>query len=382
MLHSRRGGFFDRIDSTRRATLLATDNGAKRHHELAFNDDSNRKDSACDHVGGGFAACLFVRIRGGTADHCPDSENLQFMSFWVAKGAGYFADQGIEPKMLVPDEPNRAKRLVLAGEADCAILPPPMYLELIAERAPWMLVANLLENDAINLVVRRSVAAERKLDATLTLKDRLTGLSGLRIGVAPNPPTRLRALFASAGLDADNQIKMVILRGQEQNAAFADGRVDALYAHTPYLEKALVDQDAIMLINQSKGEIAKLSVRQIHALVVSRRFKTERRETVAALVGAIARAQQLIHRDRPAAVRALLHEFPEMQRALVEKIAEIYEPAIPQTPRVSANGFQAALDLFPATRQRPDLSGIDLTEFVATEFADAVIAPAAAKSAD
>ena len=43
----------------------------------------------------------------------PDSDNLQFMSFWVAKGAGYFADEGITLKVVSPEEPNRAKRLVL-----------------------------------------------------------------------------------------------------------------------------------------------------------------------------------------------------------------------------------------------------------------------------
>ncbi|HVU88140.1 MAG TPA: ABC transporter substrate-binding protein [Pirellulales bacterium] len=300
----------------------------------------------------------------------PDPDNLQFMSFWVAKGAGYFADQGIELELLVPDEPRGAQRMVLAAEADCAVLPPPMYLELIAERFPWALVANLLENDAINLVVRRSLAVERHLDPTAPLKERLIGLAGVRIGIAPNPPTRLRALFASVGLDADRDVKMVIFRGNEQNEAFGDGRVDALYAHTPYLEKALVDQDAIMLVDQSKGEAAKLAVRQIHALAVSRRLITEHKDTVQSLVQGISKAQQLIHRDQRAAVQAILHEFPDMDERHVVKVVEIYEPAIPRTPRVSADGFQAALDLFPASRKRPDLTGIDLTEFVAPGFAE------------
>ncbi len=120
----------------------------------------------------------------------PEADNLQFMSFWVAKGAGYFAEQGIEPELVVPDRPPGAMPMVLDGEADCAVLPPPMYLELIAERFSWVLVANLLENDAINLVVRRSVARDRHLDPAAPLKERLAGLAGLRLGIAPNPPTR------------------------------------------------------------------------------------------------------------------------------------------------------------------------------------------------
>jgi len=303
----------------------------------------------------------------------PDADNLQFMSFWVAKGAGFFSDEGIELHLLVPDEPRQAQRMVLAGEADCAVLPPPMYLELIAERFSWVLVANLLQNDPINLVVRRAIAAERRILPEAPLKERLTKLAGLRIGIAPNPPTRLRALFASEGLDADRDIEMVILRGREQNEAFADGRVDALYAHTPYLETALVDQDVVMLVNQSGGEVPRLAVRQIHALTVSRRMATEHRDTVVALTRAILRAQTLIHRDREAAVDALVHEFPGMNRRQVATIVGIYEPAIPRVPRVTAEGFRAALQLFPASRKAPDLSGIDLGEFVAPEFTDAAI---------
>jgi ABC-type nitrate/sulfonate/bicarbonate transport system substrate-binding protein len=303
----------------------------------------------------------------------PDSDNLQFMSFWVAKGAGYFADEGITLRMVLPEQPNQAQALVLEGEADCAVLPPPMYLELIAERFPWVLVANLLENDAINLVVRRSVAADRQVTSELPLKERLTKLAGLRIGVAPNPPTRLRALFAAEGLDADREIEMVILRGRDQNEAFSDGRVDALYCHTPFLEKALVDQDAVMIVNQSRGESPKLSVRQIHALAVSKRMASAEREKVTAMVRAIARAQRLIHRDQKGTTEALLREFPDMDRRHVETIVAIYEPAIPHTPRVSADGFKPALELFPATRKAPDLSGIDLQDFVAADFATAAI---------
>ncbi len=304
----------------------------------------------------------------------PEPHNLQWMSFWVAKGAGYFAEAGYDLQLVVPDSPREAQDLVLEGKADCAVLPPPMYLELIADRFPWVLVANLLENDAINLVVRRSVAEQRKLSADLPLKERLQKLAGLRVGVAPNPPTRLRALFASQGLDADRDIKMVIRRGFEQNDAFDDNEVDALYAHTPYLEEALVDQDAVMIVNQSAGEAPKLAVRQIHALAVSRRMASEQRETVTALVRAIIRAQKLVHDDQPAAVAAIMREFPILKRRKVETIVKIYEPAIPRSPRVSADGFQAALDLFPASRPKPDLSGINLADYVAPQFVEAVLA--------
>jgi len=49
---------------------------------------------------------------------------------------------------------------------------------------------------------------------------------------------RLRALFTSAGMDADKDVQLSPLPARS-GEAFADGRIDVLFAHTPYLETFL-----------------------------------------------------------------------------------------------------------------------------------------------
>lgn len=303
----------------------------------------------------------------------PDGENLQYLSFWVARAAGFFRDEGLAVELVIPDRPQLTGDLVRKEAADVAVLPPPTYLELIADRVPIVLVANLLRNDPIDLVVRREVMAARGLSRAQPVADRLRGLRGLRVGVAPNPPARLRALFASEGLDADRDVEIVVLHGKEQNAAFAAGRVDALYAHTPYLETALVEQGAELLVDQSGGEIAALATRQIHALAVTRRLAEASPGTVTALTRAIDRAERLVHADRAAAEAALLREQRGVSARTLPTILALYEPAIPETPDVSADGLTPALALFPASRKPPSLAGIDLAEYVAPRFAADVV---------
>jgi ABC-type nitrate/sulfonate/bicarbonate transport system substrate-binding protein len=305
----------------------------------------------------------------------PDPDNLQYMAFWIAKGAGYFRDEGIDIDVVTPSSPPGTEALVRDGKASVFVLPPPVYVTLMATKFPIYLVANLLQNDPINLVVRRSVFEARKMNASAPLDDRLRSLSGLRVGVAPGPPTRLRALFAAHALDADKDIRMVITRGPDQNDAFARGDFDAIYCHTPFLEKALVEQDAVMLVEQSRGEEPKLSARQIHALVVSREFADRNGDTVRAMVRAVQRGLDLVHADRTAASAAILREFPSMKRALVDAIVRIYEPAIPTSARVSADAIESTLTFFPANKSPPDLSKIDRREYVAPAFAESAIAP-------
>jgi len=311
----------------------------------------------------------------------PDGDNLQYLPFWVAKGAGYFADEGVEPDVLVPEEPAQAIARMIAGDAQVGVLPPPVYLQLIADRFPVVLVANLLQNDPIDLIVRRSVFEARSMSRTAPLGDRLRSLHGLRVCVAPGPPTRLRVLFASEGQDADRDVRIVTRRGPLQNEAFENDECDALYAHTPYLETAIDDQDAVMLVDQSSGEVPALASRQIHALVVRREYLDAHRGTVASMVSAIARAEALVHSDPEATVDAVLRALPALDRRHVRTLVGIYQPAVPQTPRVGVDGLAPQLALFPASRRAPSLEGVPLAEFVETDVlaprAPAAVAPAA-----
>lgn len=294
----------------------------------------------------------------------PDDHNLQYLPFWVARGAGFFHDEGLDLTLLSAPEKTDTERLFQKGRAQIAVLPPPMYMPLIAAKTPLVLVANLLANDPINVVVPRALLAERKLSPDMPLVERLKGLKGLKVGVAPGPPPRLRALYRSVGLKVEDYLQIVTLHGRDQNRAFAEHKVDVLYCHTPYLEKALTEQDGVILVNQSGGEVPALAMRQIHALVVTRALFEAEPGVVRGLQRAIGRALALIHRDPGAAVAALEREVPARGRRQLETIVGVYGPAVPTTPAVSADGFSQALLLFPAGSTPPKLDGIDLARYV------------------
>jgi ABC-type nitrate/sulfonate/bicarbonate transport system substrate-binding protein len=298
----------------------------------------------------------------------PDAHNLQDLAFFVAQGAGYFRDEGLDVVLDVPDAPSEARKLLAAPEAQAAVLSPPLYLEQIADGTRWRVVANLMQNDGINLIVRRSVLAERKLSPALPLRDRLLGLRGLKLGVAPGPRSRLDALFASVGLKPADVVEVVILTGFEQNQALADHKVDALFAHTPFLERALVEQDAELYVNQSAGEVPALASRMIHALCVTEELAAKQPALVRKLVRAIARAEALVHKSTSQAVAAAQKAQPQAKPALLRKIVELYAPAIPATPAVSAAGVRAAVALFPAGKTPPVLPP-DVERFVLPRFA-------------
>ena len=311
----------------------------------------------------------------------PEAKNLQNLSYWVAVGAGHFHDEGIDVIVDVAETPGEVGKLLARDDAQVAVLPPPIYIDLISERKPWRLVANLLKNDPINVIVRRATVEARHLRLEAPVAERLRALHGVRIGVPPGPASRFSALVRAVGLDPAKDFDVVVMTGHEQNDALASGRVDALFAHTPFLERALLDQDMVMVVNQSAGEVPEVAFTQIHVLAVKADFAANKPELVRALYRAIARAEKLIHTDPAAATAAICKALPELPRRNVEALVRLYQPAVPATPEVSVAGIEAALKLYPATKVPPDLHGIDLHAFVLTGLGNSPASPSRAKMA-
>ena len=62
------------------------------------------------------------------------------------------------------------------------------------------------------------------------------------------------------------------------------------------------------------------------------------------------------------------------QFGALETLVDIYEPAIPTTPAVSAEGALRELALYPSRREPLDLTGVDFRPFVDNSFVERVMA--------
>lgn len=197
-------------------------------------------------------------------------DNLQFLALWIAIGSGAFERQGLAAQILIAPSPRQTGEMLLGGKAEMALLPPPMFLGMMAEDKPIRLFASLLANEPLNLVVRRQIAEQRKFTLSAPLRQKLVQLHGLRVGLAPEVAPRLRAIYSVSGLNAAGELSFVTIPGPQQVDAFADDKGDVLFAHTPYLETVLVRYGAVLAVNASDGEISGLADGQIHALATTR----------------------------------------------------------------------------------------------------------------
>jgi ABC-type nitrate/sulfonate/bicarbonate transport system substrate-binding protein len=58
----------------------------------------------------------------------PERDNLQYLSFWVAHGAGLFEREGLTIEIVVADAPNQSGMILMQKRVDISLLQPPAYL--------------------------------------------------------------------------------------------------------------------------------------------------------------------------------------------------------------------------------------------------------------
>lgn len=301
----------------------------------------------------------------------PSRANLQFLALWVAVGSGAFDRKGLTPRILVAPSPRQTGDMLLRGDADVALLPPPMFLGMMAEDKPIRLFASLLSNEPINLVVRRQIAEQRKFTPVAPLREKLGLLHGLKVGLAPEVAPRLRAIYSSAGRNAAEELIFVTIPGPQQVKAFADGKVDVLFAHTPYLETVLIRYGAVLAVNTSDGEVAGLADGQIHALATTRELIAKRRDLLLRVTAAIADAERIIQAGGQSVFEALMkYGGNRLDPQLALATIAVYSPAVPRNPEISIAGILRDRTIYPAHPRAPDFAIVRVEDFVDNSFAD------------
>jgi ABC-type nitrate/sulfonate/bicarbonate transport system substrate-binding protein len=293
-----------------------------------------------------------------------DAKDLQLLAFWVALGGGYFAREGLDVRVVATDVPTPAALVsgVKAG-APVAILPGSAYERLIADRYPVLLVANLLQNDPLDIVLRHDAANNFEVNSGLTLQRRLALLRGAKLGVTVGDRARLYQLFRAEGLDA-NLATIVIRKGNELLAEFAANTLDAIYAPPLLTVRALVERDGILYADPAGGEVPAFGERLVEALAVSSDFARTRGGEVEALVRAIGRAEHTLHFEPNAAIEALGRALPDLGPKVTAKVVATYARAVPATPHLEAGQIRREAKFYPVGDDKLDLTGVDLESAV------------------
>jgi ABC-type nitrate/sulfonate/bicarbonate transport system substrate-binding protein len=270
---------------------------------------------------------------------------MEAAALFLAQEGGYFEAEGAKATLQRVAAPEEALRALQQGQVSAALVTLEQLLGSVGSARPVVAIGLVNGSIPFNVVLRTDVAQARGLDTTASLWERYQALKGLRIGVPPGKVAQAIAeeVLYVARLDPISDVRLVPVAEGDTITALTSGRVDALLARHPYAERAIVEQNAFLLLHLSRGDLPSLEPFPWLLLVTTSERLNSERDALFGLVRGLFQAQQAMRRNAIFASRALAPAFPDLPEPVYQKGVQLYFPAVPGTPLVTPEAFSRAL---------------------------------------
>lgn len=267
-------------------------------------------------------------------------EGMHLFPLYVARGAGFFAEEGLEVDWVHVGSGTRQAASVMGGSAEMTPLALFHVVKASAEGGSLVAFASIFDVYAMTIVLSNEAIQKTGITPTLPIAEKVRRLEGLRLGISsPGSSTDLmiRNLFRARNMDPDKMVKLLPFgNGPALMAAFEKKLSDGFVYIAPYPEIAQLRGLGKIVINPFTGEIPELKDVPYVIIATTRDTLRKRPELIQAATRALTKAMVFAH-EKPAETRKLMRPyFPELDEPVYNLIVEMYRKATPRTPVISA----------------------------------------------
>lgn len=279
------------------------------------------------------------------------STSFAWLPLYVADGAGYFKDEGLDIEITNVAANATPVAAILSRSADIAGIGVQAAFAAVDKKQPIKILTPMTTEFTSIIFGRKSVLEKKGVSAKSPLKDRVKAMAGLKLAttaVGAGPDLMYRFLFAryGDGLSVDKDATVVPI-GDARNtlAAIHNGAADIAAFSPPVPQKAVADGDAMVLIDTIDGDIPETRGMVYTALAVTDDKIRSDAPALEAFVRAIGRADRLIYADPAAAGKAARHFMGSMASNLYDASVAAMVKATPKTPLVSIDGLKVNMSI-------------------------------------
>ncbi len=285
------------------------------------------------------------------------ADSLQYSLMYLAVDGGGFAQEGLNPEMVVFDSGTRQSAAIISGSADFG--PIGMIHAIKASAAGGNLIAVSRLFDILDLYIVLSNDALKKsgITAGMPINEKVSRLKGLRIGITgpgSTVDTAVRSLFKARGMDPDREAQLLPL-GAPANmiAALEKGATDAFAYPAPY--PSIAEQRGLgkVAVDPFNDQIPEVNGVPYLVVVAGRETLEKKPELVAKVTRAFARGIKLAIDDPEAARKIVAKRLPDLDEKLLTALWPSYRKGIPDSTAVTADQFNATQKWLNLTANPP-----------------------------
>jgi len=277
------------------------------------------------------------------------SNSVAFYPFYVAQQKGFFKDEGLTIGST-PVLGTGAKEAAAldAGSIDVALGVMTDVFTLANVGRPVKVIGALDNSYYIDIIVSKNFEQKTGLSESSPLAAKINALKGAKIGITgPGSGTEalVTYLFKLQGMNAQKDSTMVSL-GSNSSAALAAmkaGRVDALSFFQPVGQGAEVQGIGDIFISPANGDVPQMTG-ELHGVVYTVQSVLQAKSAaITAFIRGLAKADAFIH-GNTAEVESLMESYlTGLSPAVAKAALAAFMPALPQTPAVSQDGYNIAV---------------------------------------
>ncbi|WP_171075127.1 ABC transporter substrate-binding protein [Nonomuraea basaltis] len=276
--------------------------------------------------------------------------NVFLSALYVAQDDGMFAEEGLTVEIVEVESGNDSVAALASGQAQYADVGFEDLAELSQAGDDSVIMAHdILNRVTLTLVMRKEVAERKNVTAASPLKDRLSALKGLKIGItSPGSPTDtyMRYYLASVGLDPERDVEIVPLGGGSALlAALEKGQIDAYHLSPPTPYVAAEKGFGVVLIDGPKGEVPELDKFDYTAWATSRQWAEDNAGTATAFSRALAQATTKVKQQPDAVATQIMDDLGSSDKATVLRTVKAMSSALSDKGCFDAAVVQRTLDV-------------------------------------
>lgn len=271
-----------------------------------------------------------------------------YLPLLVAIAAGFMKAEGFDVTLIDTGGGTNTMAAMLGGSVDVAGLVMSDVILAVAKGQKINAFAPLMSRYASDAVISTKAAARIGLTPNMPLRERITRMKGLTLAISgrgSGTDKIWRYMFSLAGLDAEKDVTLTVIKLDKMYLALRSGQIDGFNTTAPANNQAVEDGIAVWAARPSQGEVPGIHDFLYTVLCARPEFLEKNGETVAALVRGMTRGSELIRND-PDAAGQFLHDvyFQQTSIDLIKHAVSDQRGTVAVPPTLTPQQFQQNIE--------------------------------------
>jgi NitT/TauT family transport system substrate-binding protein len=272
---------------------------------------------------------------------------LHWYPFYVALGANYFADEGLDVEIVGLNSGTAMAAAIAGGGADVAPLAMTHAVTSGVQGGGLVATSALFNVYPNSVVLTKEAIAKSGITSGMSLDEKIKRLAGLTLGItAPGGASdiQIRKMLLTRGLDPDRVVKLQPLGNQAAMlAAVQKKAVDGFVMSAPVDEIAQQRGTGVIAINPFAEPIPELAEVPYSVWGTSRATLQKRPAVMAASLRAITKAIKLAAENPEETLRVMRPQLKDVPPEALDAVIEKYRHGAARTPVISPAQLEATV---------------------------------------